>query len=358
MRPEVLACGQFLNADQGFELHPFGNGLINDTYLVDVATAKPWRFVLQRLNNAVFAHPEQVMHNLLVLSEHIERIAAAAVELQIPKPLETADGQLFYRDCRGDVWRALEFIPGSRTLDSLGNVEEAQQIGFALGHFHRLVSDLPAEELYDTLPGFHLAPDYWWQYREALAAPEKPVQCAAYEYCEKFIADRENLVNVLEDARRQGVLQQRVIHGDPKLDNFLFGCDSCRVVGLIDLDTVKPGLIHYDIGDCLRSCCRQGEPAHFDLRLCAAVLQGYLQEARHFFTTADYDYLYPAMQLLPFELGLRFFTDYLGGNRYFKVDDARHNLRRAVDQFELLQSIEEQQPQLQELLDGLIAEYL
>lgn len=355
MRPEVLACRQFLNADQGFELRPYGNGLINDTFLVSVATAKPWRFILQRLNAAVFANPEQVMHNLLTLSEHIQRKNAAAVALQIPEPLETADGQLFYRDWHGDVWRALEFIPNSRTLDSLGNAEEARQIGFALGYFHRLVSDLPAEELYDTLPGFHITPDYWWQYREALASPEKPAACAAYEFCENFIAAREELVNVLEDGKRQGVLQQRVIHGDPKLDNFLFDRENCRVLGLIDLDTVKPGLIHYDIGDCLRSCCRQGEPAHFDLRLCAAILQGYLQEARHFFTPADYAYLYPAMQLLPFELGLRFFTDYLNGNRYFKVDDPQHNLRRAVDQFELLQSIEELQPQILEMLNVLTA---
>lgn len=353
MTPEAQVCRQFLNAGQDFEVHPYGNGLINDTFLVSVATAKPWRFILQRLNAAVFAHPEQVMHNLMALSEHIQRKHSAAVALRIPEPLETADGQLFFRDRHGDVWRALEFIANATTLDSLGNAEEARQIGFALGHFHRLVSDMPVEKLYDTLPGFHITPDYWWQYREALASPEKPEVCGAYEFCENFIAAREELVSVLEDGKRQGVLQQRVIHGDPKLDNFLFDRDSRRVVGIIDLDTVKPGLICYDIGDCLRSCCRQGEPAHFDLDLCAAILQGYLQEARHFFTAADYAYIYPAMQLLPFELGLRFFTDYLNGNRYFKVDDAQHNLRRAVDQFELLQSIEEQQPQIQQLLEYL-----
>jgi Ser/Thr protein kinase RdoA (MazF antagonist) len=353
MFPEALACRQFLNAGQAFAIHPYGNGLINDTFLVTAAAAKPWRFILQRINSAVFAHPEQIMHNLLALSEHIRRKNPDTVALQIPELLETADGQLFYRDDHGDVWRALEFIDNSMTLDSIDNANEARQIGFALGHFHRLVSDLPADTLYDTLPGFHSAPDYWWQYREALAAPDKPAVCAAYEFCEDFIAAREELVNVLEDAKRQGLLQQRIIHGDPKLDNFLFDHNTRRVLGIIDLDTVKPGLIHYDIGDCLRSCCHQGEPAHFDLQLCAAILRGYLQEARHFMTAADYDYLYAAIQLLPFELGLRFFTDYLSGNRYFKVDDPQQNLRRAVDQFELLQSIEEQQTQIRELLNAL-----
>jgi Ser/Thr protein kinase RdoA (MazF antagonist) len=356
MPPEVLACRQFLNAGQNFELHSYGKGLINDTFLVRVVTAQPWRFILQRLNAAVFAQPEQVMHNLLTLSDHLQRKNSATVALQIPEPLETADGRLFYRDEHGDVWRALEFIANSITLDGIGTAEEARQIGFALGHFHRLLSDLPADALYDTLPGFHCAPDYRWQYQQALETPEKPEVCAAYEFCTEFIAVREELVNVLEDGKRQGVLLQRIIHGDPKLDNFLFDRDNRRVLGIIDLDTVKPGLIHYDIGDCLRSCCRQGEPAHFDMQICASILRGYLSEAKHFMTGADYRYLYPAMQLLPFELGLRFFTDYLNGNRYFKVDDAQHNLRRAVDQFELLASIEEQHAHIRELLDALAVE--
>lgn len=352
MSPEANACRQFLNAGQGFEIQPYGNGLINDTFLVSVAAGKPWRFILQRLNSVVFPHPEQVMHNLLVINEHISRNDAAS-GLRLPELLETADGQLFYRDRHGDVWRAVEFIANSRTLDSISTVEEAQQIGFALGHFHRLLSDLSPDELYDTLPGFHSAPDYWWQYREALASPDKPPVCTAYQFCEDFIATREERISVLADAKRQGILLPRITHGDPKLDNFLFDRDSCRVLGLIDLDTVKPGLIHYDIGDCLRSCCRQGEPAHFDLELCEAILRSYLQEARHFFTPADYAYLYSAIQLLPFELGLRFFTDYLNGNLYFKTSDPQQNLRRSVDQFDLTQSIEEQQAQIAEMLEAL-----
>jgi Ser/Thr protein kinase RdoA (MazF antagonist) len=353
MLPEAHACRQFLNPGQGFEIRPYGNGLINDTFLVDAVAAKPWRFILQRINSAVFARPEQLMHNLLAVSEHLRQKNPDTIALQVPEVLETVDGQLFYRDAHGDVWRALGFIDNSTALDAIGTSDEARQIGFALGHFHRLLCDLPADALYDALPGFHNTPDYWRQYQEALAAPDKPEVCAAYEFCENFIAAREELVALLENPKRQGILQPRIIHGDPKLDNFLFDRDSRQVLGLIDLDTVRPGLIHYDIGDCLRSCCRQGEPAHFDVHICAAILRGYLQEARHFFNVADYAYLHPAMQLLPFELGLRFFTDYLNGNLYFKTGDPQQNLRRAVDQFELLQSIENQQPQIQDMLEVL-----
>ena len=149
------------------------------------------------------------------------------------------------------------------------------------------------------------------------------------------------------------MLSLRVIHGDPKLNNFLFDKDSKKIASIIDLDTVKPGLVHYDIGDCLRSCCHNPESNNFDLAICAALLTSYLSEAGIFFSDYDYDYLYAAIRLIPFELGLRFYTDYLEGNRYFKVNRPEQNLQRAADQFHLCESIMAQESALKILIEQL-----
>jgi Ser/Thr protein kinase RdoA (MazF antagonist) len=150
------------------------------------------------------------------------------------------------------------------------------------------------------------------------------------------------------------------MHGDPKVNNILFDRQTDQAVSVIDLDTTKPGLIHYDIGDCLRSGCNlAGEETQdwqgvtFNVELCRAILQGYLPQCRQFCGEADYDYLFDAIRLIAFELGLRFFTDYLNGDRYFKVKYEEHNLIRALVQFQLTISIEQQQRVIEELIDTL-----
>lgn len=177
-------------------------------------------------------------------------------------------------------------------------------------------------------------------------------------YCAEFIARFQHIADDLEAAKQQGLLTLRVIHGDPKLNNFLFDRHRKKIVSLIDLDTVKPGLVHYDIGDCLRSCCHIAEPVGFDLDICTALLKSYLAEAGAFFTEHDYHYLYPAIRLIPFELGLRFYTDYLEGNRYFKVMEPEQNLQRATNQFRLCESIMAQETAIKNLVSQLqICEY-
>ncbi|MDD5460324.1 MAG: aminoglycoside phosphotransferase family protein [Methylococcales bacterium] len=330
-------------------ISPLGNGLINDTFLV-MADLSP--FVLQRINRKVFPAPDRIMDNLIILDRHLEQKSGAGVKLKIPELLKTITGHDFYQDEQGDYWRALSFIDNTESLETVSNMSDAQQAGFALGHFHRLVSDLDPSFLHDTLPGFHIAPDYLSRYHQVLAqAPKQPT--SENTYCAGFITRFQHLVNDLEAAKQQGLLPIRIIHGDPKLNNFLFDRHSRKVVSLIDLDTVKPGLVHYDIGDCLRSCCHNFESNHFDLDICSALLGSYLSEGGAFFSEYDYQYLYSAIQLIPFELGLRFYTDYLEGDRYFKVADPEQNLQRAADQFRLCESIMAQESAIKVLIDQL-----
>jgi Ser/Thr protein kinase RdoA (MazF antagonist) len=331
------------------EISPLGNGLINDTFLVSTESS---HFVLQRINRKVFSAPDQIMDNLIKLNQHLAQKSCAAVKLKIPDILKTTTNHDFYQDEKGDYWRALGFINNTESLETISHINQAQQTGFALGHFHRLVSDLDPLRLHDTLPGFHIAPGYLSHYYQVLTQAPKHLAPESL-YCAEFIAKFQHISYDLETAKQQGLLSIRVIHGDPKLNNFLFDQDSKKIVSIIDLDTVKPGLVHYDVGDCLRSCCHKLESNEFDLDICAAILRSYLSETGVFFSDHDYHYLYAAIQLIPFELGLRFYTDYLEGNRYFKVTDLKQNLQRAADQFQLCESIMAQKSAIKTLIEQL-----
>jgi Ser/Thr protein kinase RdoA (MazF antagonist) len=231
--------------------------------------------------------------------------------------------------------------------------------------FHHLISDLPTGDLADTLEGFHITPSYLSHFdivcRDQTQWIEKQLSLdPRLKNALDFVERRRDCVDVLEAACARGELQRRPIHGDPKINNVMLDERSGRAVGLIDLDTVKPGLVHYDIGDCLRSCCNplgeetlQVEMVRFDLNLCRAILEGYLTIGRSFLSEQDYRYLPDCIRLIPFELGLRFLTDYLDGDRYFHTERPSHNLDRALVQFALTQSIEAQGDDLQLMIREL-----
>jgi len=329
------------------QLSPLGSGLINDTFLVGT-TDQP--LVLQRINQQVFPAPELISENLAVLARHIAEKPAGAVRLHLPTPISTLSGQPFYQDSQGNFWRALSYIANGHSLKKPRYLQDARQTGFALAHFHRLCSDLPVQTLHDTLPGFHIAPDYLRHYWHIATHSTAPVDA----FCQQFIELHQAMTDELEQAKHSGELQLRVIHGDPKLDNFLFDRHSGNIIGLVDLDTVKPGLVHYDIGDSLRSCCHIADTGQFDLALCSAWLDGYLAQAGAFFSAADGHYLYPSIRLIPFELGIRFYTDYLDGNRYFKTTYAQQNLLRAHGQFRLCSDIIDKEADIKALLQPLM----
>ena len=337
-----------------FRIEPLGRGLVNDTFLVAVACR---RFVLQRINPRVFPEPAAVMANLRILSDHARRLPADPGGWRLPEIIPTRAGGDFHRDEAGGYWRALGFIEGARSLAALADSAQAEEVGRALGRFHLLAAGMAPSALHDTLPGFHIAPDYLARFDEIAARPRREPDPTELREALEFVEARRAGVGVLEEAKRRGKLKLRVIHGDPKLDNILFDESTGRAVSLIDLDTVKPGLIHYDLGDCLRSCCNRvgenGREPGFDLDLCRAILGGYLAETYRLFTADDLEYLYEAIRLLPFELGLRFLTDHLAGDVYFKVEGPGQNLHRAWVQFRLAESVERQKPAILEMLRDL-----
>ncbi|MEY4719721.1 MAG: hypothetical protein RL563_2339 [Pseudomonadota bacterium] len=351
--PETVAR-QYVPGDMAIQVSPLGQGLINDTYRI---ASEVGNWVLQRLNPEVFPEPCKVMDNLLTLSEHVQHKAGEPVSLQIPLPIFTIEGQPYHLDAEGQCWRAIEYIEPSESRQILQNDAEAAQVGWALGHFHRLCSDLPTQSLHDTIPGFHITPHYFQSYQQCLQQSVRVDSDSVFDVCADFISRYQSRVVCLEIPRLQGKLSNRVIHGDPKLNNFLFRPNTDTIISLIDLDTVKPGLPHYDIGDCLRSCCRDPRDNCFDLRRAKIILRHYLQEAGAFFQSQDYDYLYSAIWLIPFELGIRFFSDYLKGDHYFKTTYPKENLNRAQAQFTLCDSIEVQKAELEQTISDLKSEF-
>jgi len=327
----------------------FGSGLINDTFLVKTAGAG---FILQKINQAVFKHPRRLMENHHRIISHANR--GGGGDFRLPELILSKNGDDCVQDNSGGIWRMQVFVSHTQTFDTVVNEQQAEQAGVALASFQWLLSDLDSSKLHDILPGFHVTPAYLRDYDDAQSRQSHTG--ADSDYCRAFIEDRRALAGVLDAVKDQ--LPIRVIHGDPKLNNILFD-GAERAVAMVDLDTVSAGLIHYDLGDCLRSLCnRAGEsPQHnqtvqFDVAIAAAMLRGYMPIARRFITAVEQALFYPAIRLLPFELGLRFFTDYLLGNRYFKVRDPGHNLRRAVTQFRLTEDIENKESAITSLLAG------
>ena len=353
MDNRIAVADQFKPQGKVADIQEYGNGNVNDTFLVTLDSKREKHFILQRINTQVFRQPELVMLNMRTFTEHVHRRLQRAPlssgrRWEVVRVLLAQDGKDHWIDPGGSFWRAISYIDGSQSFETIKDVEHAKEVGYALGMFQNLLSDLSTARLADTLEGFHITPRYLRHYDEVLAKT-----CASesleVDYCLGFVSERSTWAHVLENARVQGRLRLRPIHGDPKVNNVMMDTSTGQAISLVDLDTVKPGLIHYDIGDCLRSGCNplgeeteRWEVVRFEPELCQAILQGYLSLARGFLTENDYDYLYDAIRLIAFELGLRFFTDYLEGNVYFKASHKEHNLARALVQFRLTKSIESQ----------------
>ncbi len=355
---------QFSANKQVSDVREHGNGNINDTYLVSVTTNEDDKFILQRINTHVFPRPELIIRNLHTYTQHVDKKLDNTPNRNrrwdVPHIRSTCDGFDFHIDEAGSFWRAISFINHSRSYETVQSANHARETGYALGKFHNLVDDLDSSQMHDTLVGFHIVPHYLQQYDEVMARGPQGSNSPEVRYCHQMVAERRDWASVLEDAKESGQLPLRVIHGDPKINNIMISDETGQAVSVIDLDTVKPGLIHYDIGDCLRSSCNPlGEDTldfsniHFETELARSILEGYLSAAGDILTENDYVYIYDAIRLIAYEMGVRFFQDYLAGNVYFKVKHPTHSLERAIVQFKLTESIEAQETPLRKIIQDL-----
>jgi Ser/Thr protein kinase RdoA (MazF antagonist) len=327
-----------------------GTGNINETYLVDDGA---FRFVLQKINGNVFEHPEAVIANFCTVTQHLSRKTDKNLAIINSSPILTGENSPAYRSSRGHWWRAQSYVH-HRSVRGLSSPRQARQIGAVLALFHKGLVDLNADSLIQPLPGFHDLRKYWSAFSSLEVSVAVKTKDDRLVYCLRVLEGYREHAMGLQDACEQGLVGQQIVHGDPKLENFIFD-DDLNCLGILDLDTVGQGYLPHDIGDCLRSCCNVlGEmagqqPVAFCLDSCNEFLTGYFRFANE--SQADLaDYVYEGILHICFELGLRFLTDYLQGNLYFKVQGEQDNLIKAVTQFRLVEDVAAKEKEIRSLI--------
>ncbi|MCH9696820.1 MAG: aminoglycoside phosphotransferase family protein [Gammaproteobacteria bacterium] len=347
-------------------IQPFGNGLINNSWVIYHQQPASGHLFLQQMNRHVFKKPESIIDNLKVLHQHIDYSGSNAnpasnQSLTFPRLIPTLEGYAFHLDSNNNYWRAFQFLDNTHTLKQVDTLQQAGEIGFALGRFHALVNSIALDSIQTTISDFHVTPQYLEQFDLQANRSTKILNNESIQYCLDTIEHFRSFADNLENARIAHQFPLRVIHGDPKRDNILFDDRSDKAISIIDLDTMQAGLIHYDIGDCMRSCCGKkaivnGEDdvfteMYFDIKIFEAVLNSYLNQTFNLIMPAEYDWFYDAVLLIPFELGLRFLTDYMNGNVYFKTEYPQQNLHKALQQFSLVRDIDSKKALIEDIIN-------
>jgi aminoglycoside phosphotransferase (APT) family kinase protein len=352
-------------AARQFEFHcevsaiaPYGNGHINDTYVVSCQGAgASARYILQHINRHVFRDPAAVMQNIERVTAHLAAQTAGQPDgarraLQL---VPAQDGSNWHVDAEGETWRAYRFIENACSYETAASAEQAFQAARAFGRFQQQVASLPPPRLHETIPHFHDTPRRFAALEQAVAADIAGRAALAKPEIE-FARSRQSIANVLLGAG----LPDRITHNDTKFNNVLLDGTTGEAVCVIDLDTVMPGLALYDFGDMVRTTTSPAQEDEQDLSkvtmqfpLFEALVRGYLESAGGFLTPAEKRHLAFSGKLITFEVGIRFLTDYLAGDTYFKVHREGHNLDRCRTQFKLVESIERQEDRMNRMVESI-----
>lgn len=335
---------------------PYGNGHINDTYAVTCSLAGgSVRFILQRLNPVVFPDRAGLMRNMIAVTGFLRKAVirdGGDPERECLRLIPLKDGSPYLTDESGDVWRATQFIENTDAYLVAESPEMFASAGEAFGKFMARLGGFDASSLFEVIPRFHDTPD---RYARFLASLERNAAGRMDEAKDEiaFVRERGEGCSVITDALERGEVPVRVTHNDTKLNNVLIDTATKKAVCVIDLDTVMPGSMLYDFGDAVRVGCSTAKEderdlslVDFDLGLFRAFTEGYLAGAGRSVTAAELGLLPDAARLMTFECGMRFLTDFLDGDTYFKTAYPEHNLVRARTQFKLVRTMERLRPEI------------
>lgn len=342
---------------------PHGNGHINDTFKVEFSSPQGiTNYILQRVNANVFPDVPGQMDNIERVTKHIRAHLEAQerhnIDQQVLGFLPTKSGAAFLTDDQGEYWRVCNFIDG-RTIEieDLNSDQQAYEGGKAFGEFQALLSDLPGPPLNETIVDFHNGPKRYMDFLEALEnAPADARKEARAEI--EYLQDSASVFGVLAEELEAGNIPARNTHNDTKINNLIFKKDVDEGLCVIDLDTVMPGLIHYDFGDLVRTCVSTSAEDEVDLTKVTlelsrfkAIVEGYLSSAKDFIMERERQLLTVGTRLLPIMIGTRFLTDFLNGNVYFKTAYRDHNLVRCRAQFQLYRLLTEREDELKRIVE-------
>lgn len=343
------------------EIKPLGNGLINTTYKVKTASPDTPDYVLQHINNSIFPDVEMLMDNIIAVTTHIRKKLEAAHTTDIDRKVLTfvpaKDNTYFYFDGE-KYWRIMVFIPDAVTKTAV-TPESSYEVGRTFGNFQAMLADIPVE-LGETIKDFHNMEFRLQQMREAVAEDKAGrMQNAEVKELVSELEKRADEMCKAERLHREGKLPKRVCHCDTKVDNMMFDKDG-NVLCVIDLDTVMPNYVFSDFGDFLRSAANTGaedekdlSKVSFNMDIFKAFARGYVESAGVFLTPIEVENLPYAAKLFPYMQAVRFLTDYINGDTYYKIAYPEHNLVRTRAQFKLLQSAEAHEQEMQDYIASL-----
>ena len=355
---EAIESYQF--AGELVDVRPYGSGHINDTYLVTLKeNDSEKKVILQRMNKSIFTKPVELMENVLGVTSYLrERIIenGGDPERETLNVIPTAEGNAYFVDSEGEYWRAYKFITGATSYDAVETPEDFYQSAVSFGNFQRLLAEYPAETLHETIEGFHDTKARFAVFKKAV---EEDV-CGRAATVQKeidFVLAHEEVANVFGDMLAKGEFPLRVTHNDTKLNNIMIDDATRKGICVIDLDTVMPGLAMNDFGDSIRfgaSTAAEDEQdlskVSCDMGLFEIYTKGYIEGCGGRLTQKEIEMLPMGAKVMTFECGMRFLTDYLEGDHYFKIHREGHNLDRCRTQFKLVEDMEAKWDTMQEIV--------
>ncbi|MGL4990291.1 MAG: phosphotransferase enzyme family protein [Sarcina sp.] len=358
----VLANFNFEGICSSEECHDIGN--INDTIMVTYdcdGTEK--KYVVQRINHDVFTNPVRLMDNMVAVTKHLAQkieLNGGDVERECLNLIKTKSGDYFHKTKDGNYYRAFMYIDGARTYMKVENEKHMYETGKALGRFQKYLSDFAADNLFEVIKDFHNTPKRYEDFKVAL---EKNLSGRAHIAKEEidFINSRVSDLNKLVDLSNEGKIPLRVTHNDTKFNNIMIDNETGKAVCVIDLDTVMPGLSLYDFGDAIRSGCSSAtedeidlSKVNFDMNLYKNFVKGLLEETKDTLVEEEVKNIAFSAKLITMELAMRFLTDYLNGDTYFKVNHESHNLERTRNQLKLAKDMENNMDKMDNLVIDIL----
>lgn len=345
---------------EAFSWERYGSGHINDTFRLvcrDEGSAK--QYILQRINHEIFTDPVSLMKNIAGVTAFLrEKITAQGGDpdretLNITK---AKDGKNYFKDSDGNYWRGYAFIEGATTYDKVRNPEDFYQSGKAFGHFQRQLAEYPADQLSETIVDFHNTPARLLTFKKAVEED----RCGRAHLVEdeiKFVMDRAGEAGLAMEMLKEGKLPLRVTHNDTKLNNIMIDDSTGEAICIIDLDTIMPGLSIFDFGDSIRfgaNTADEDEPdvskVSLSLPLFEIFTKGYLEGCQGSLTPEEKAMLPMGAKLMTLECGIRFLTDFLQGDTYFRISRENHNLDRTRTQFGLVADMEKKWKEMEEIV--------
>ena len=333
------------------DVKAFGCGHINDTYCVscDRPNKPPVRYILQRINHHVFKNIDALMENVYNVTEYLKEAVTKEggdPQRECLQIICTKDGAMDFVDEDGYYWRAFNFIENAISFETVGKADHFYYSGCAFGKFQRLLAEFPCEKLHETIPNFHNTPARYRTFEQVVAEDRMGRVKDVMDEIE-FVRARSGLMSKLVNMIETGELPIRVTHNDTKLNNVMLDDIVGKPVCVIDLDTVMPGLSLYDFGDSIRFGSNPAaedeidlSKVYCDLNLFSQYTRGYLEECGSMLTQNEIDHLAFSARLMTLECGMRFLTDHIDGDRYFKIHRSGHNLDRCRTQFKMVADME------------------